>query len=410
MLNQMGRFRIYQGKDISLDIHFVLVVAVDIERDAVLKAMKPLSDEEKILKILDEESVYFAGKLGVYNCILVMCQMGTIGRDSSILATSNALKRWNPDGGVIMPGIAFGKNPEKQVLGDVIVATQIIAYEPARMSLSEKVSRGAHPETSLTLLNRLRNLEWTWSYNDIDNGETSSRGLLYGPLLSGEKLVDNPDYKASLFNEFPKAIGGEMEGVGVYAAASREGVSWIVVKAICDWGDGEKSKEFQPLAADNSVAAIKTMLEEPGLADTGRALTGGTTLLRSRLESIRRHSELRQAKSEALYKLIATMHRDENGNPMAAVSLQPMLENMEMERDVAIENWLNEYELACCEFLTKKVNSADFRQQLGQEIKELVENDGPQMERLFPMESSPYPNIHAAYENLFRSNVADGSK
>jgi len=33
-----------------------------------------------------------------------------------------------------------------------------------------------------------------------------------------------------------------MEGVELYAAATEAGTEWIVVKAICDWADGTKSK------------------------------------------------------------------------------------------------------------------------------------------------------------------------
>jgi nucleoside phosphorylase len=69
--------------------------------------------------------------------------------------------------------------------------------------------------------------------------------------LSGEKLIDDVEY-----NQFPQAIGGEMEGYGVAAAADRAKVEWILAKAICDWGDGEKHKKHQPLAAGAAVSLV----------------------------------------------------------------------------------------------------------------------------------------------------------
>jgi 5'-3' exonuclease len=40
---------------------------------------------------------------------------------------------------------------------------------------------------------------------------------------------------------FPQAIGAEMEGAGVYAACKNRNVTeWILVKGICDYGDGNK--------------------------------------------------------------------------------------------------------------------------------------------------------------------------
>jgi hypothetical protein len=51
-----------------------------------------------------------------------------------------------------------------------------------------------------------------------------------GPVLSGEKLVDQVALKRSLFDTFPAAIGGEMEGAGLAAAAHRHNIPWIVAK------------------------------------------------------------------------------------------------------------------------------------------------------------------------------------
>lgn len=84
-----------------------------------------------------------------------------------------------------------------------------------------------------------------------------------GPILSGEKLVDEADFKAALFHRFPQAIGGEMEGSGLCATAIRCHVPWILVKAICDWGDGKKHKKFQPLAAAAATSLGHHVLSSP---------------------------------------------------------------------------------------------------------------------------------------------------
>jgi nucleoside phosphorylase len=74
--------------------------------------------------------------------------------------------------------------------------------------------------------------------------------------------VDDPAFKAELFRKYPHAIGGEMEGVGLSAAAVRHGVPWILVKAICDWGDGKKHKKHQPLAAAAAVSLVHHVLSQ----------------------------------------------------------------------------------------------------------------------------------------------------
>jgi hypothetical protein len=140
----------------------------------------------------------------------------------------------------------------------VLIASQIISYEPQRVSEDQVVSRGPIPPVNATLLNRFENAS-NWSFQRPDGSRCERQA---GPLLSGEKLIDNPLFKAELFRRFPQAIGGEMEGVGLAAAALRDGVPWILVKAICDWADGEKHNKHQPLAAASAVSLTQHVLSQ----------------------------------------------------------------------------------------------------------------------------------------------------
>lgn len=58
-----------------------------------------------------------------------------------------------------------------------------------------------------------------------------------------------------------------MEGAGVGAAAERKGREWIVAKAICDWGDGTKTKHHQEFAAAASVSLVEHILNQIGAVD-----------------------------------------------------------------------------------------------------------------------------------------------
>lgn len=127
-------------------------------------------------------------------------------------------------------------------------------------------------------------------------------------------------------------------------------------------------------------------------------------ILRSKIELIRRADEVRQAKSEALMKFLASVPIDD-GSPKIPSSMKAMYEAMTAEHDVALEQWLNGYEDACAEFLVGAVARKYFEVSLSQEIRELVENDGPQQTRLKPRNSSPYKAIHAVYDALFTSEA-----
>jgi nucleoside phosphorylase len=79
-------------------------------------------------------------------------------------------------------------------------------------------------------------------------------------MLSGEKLIDDPAFKARLLALEPEAIGGEMEGSGILDACLRNTTRWIIVKGICDWAEN-KAGGAQPKAAENAMRVVFTMIQ-----------------------------------------------------------------------------------------------------------------------------------------------------
>jgi nucleoside phosphorylase len=89
-----------------------------------------------------------------------------------------------------------------------------------------------------------------------------------GLLLSGEKLVDDTSFRKQLRKAESEAVGGEMEGAGVAAAANREKTPWIVVKGVSDFADGKKKvkkRERQARAARNAADLVLEVLATVGL-------------------------------------------------------------------------------------------------------------------------------------------------
>jgi nucleoside phosphorylase len=172
-------------------------------------------------------------------------------------------------GAVIMVGIAFGINEQKQKLGDILVSRQLMLYDVQRVSATQIVPRGDRPHASARLLDYLTSAELDWS----------GAHVRFGLLLTGEKLVDNVDYRDQLRKLEVEAIGGEMEGAGVYAACQDARVDWVLVKSICDWADGNKAQdkdERQQQAAKNAadfvVHALRhAKLQRPAHASTPQA-------------------------------------------------------------------------------------------------------------------------------------------
>jgi nucleoside phosphorylase len=238
-------------------IDIVLMTATDPELEAVLGRLEPYPRRGAVLKGFVEQETYYLGRLGSCLAAVTKCRMGSLDSGAATLATQHAQRVWRPKA-VVMVGIALGKDPVKQKIADVLVASQVISYEPQRVGEEQVVPRGPITPASTTLLNRFENVpHWFFCRPD---GSKCERHV--GPLLSGEKLVDDPAFKAELFRRYPQAIGGEMEGVGLAAAAVRHGVPWILVKAICDWADGKKHKKHQALAAAAAVSLVHHVLSQ----------------------------------------------------------------------------------------------------------------------------------------------------
>lgn len=250
-----------QLKDISFedslqyknDCQLLLLTATSLERDELLKSLKPLIGQDVILRTYIGRYTYYIGIFGVYPVVLVKSGMGTGRAGGAIMTTQKAIDHWSPTT-IVMIGIAFGVDRNKQNIGDVLIAEQIIPYDVRREGKDITTYRSEHPPTSMILRDRFEGVS-NWSFH-LPGGNTAKHSVC--PLLSGEVLIDNQDFRDTLLRKFPKAKGGEMEASGVYAAAVEARLDWIVVKAICDFADGRKgeNKEANQLLAMQAAISL----------------------------------------------------------------------------------------------------------------------------------------------------------
>ena len=255
-------------RTVGVTCDVLLVVATPVERDAVLDQFRE-NHECTVDEVFTQRRIYFkiTGIKGT-KILLVQCEMGSGGVGASQATVRDAIGDLNPSN-IVMVGIAFGMKPDKQEIGEILVSKQLHAYEMQRIGTIESGEeyrlRGDRVSASSRLLSKFRGVEYSWS------GKVS-----FGLLLSGEKLIDNEDYRKSLAKMVPEAIGGEMEGAGLYAAAADFGKEWIIVKAICDWADGNKGKEkdkFQHEAAAKSAAFVIHAILKGAFSQQNKVLT-----------------------------------------------------------------------------------------------------------------------------------------
>ncbi len=238
-------------------VDVLLVTAVPVEVKTVLSLFP------RYIRRFGENNTYYdLGKVNGTSIFMVQSEMGS-GRPGGSLATlSESIAALSPQA-IVLVGIAFGIDQDKQRIGDILVSQQLLDYELQRVGTTASgdqliFSRGGRPEASPRLLDRFRGASFSWSEPEVQ----------FGLILSGAKLVDHQGFKEQLLAFEPEAIGGEMEGAGLYAAAHRAKVDWIVVKAICDWADGHKStqkNQYQQLAANNALRFTLHAIQQGGL-------------------------------------------------------------------------------------------------------------------------------------------------
>jgi nucleoside phosphorylase len=186
-----------------------------------------------------------------------LSEMGSAGVGAMQQTVDKAVRALDP-AAVIAVGLAFGINKKRQAVGDILVSKQLRPYDLQRVG-SEIILRDDKPHATPRLINHFGGFAHTaWQ----------GPSVRLGVLLSGDKLVDDIDYRNALLTVEREAIGGEMEGAGLYVPCYEHKVDWIVIKAICDWADGNKAKyktARQKRAARNSVQFLIQALQNAPL-------------------------------------------------------------------------------------------------------------------------------------------------
>lgn len=189
----------------------LLVTATKVETRAVVEAFGD-STQRVNPESLDGRVYFDLGTLNGARVRMTQSEVGAGGLGASLQAVGKGIATLSP-AAVVMLGIAFGVSEGKQSIGDVLVTEQLRPYDLQRVGTGHDgqvkiILRDDKPHASPWLLNLLRSSEVTWD----------GAPLRFGTILTGAKLVDNLDFRDQLRAFDPEAIGGEMEGAGLYVA------------------------------------------------------------------------------------------------------------------------------------------------------------------------------------------------
>jgi nucleoside phosphorylase len=264
--------------------HTLIMVATEAEYRAVSAAVTAVSNSRPVDEFRPHQVVTRLGTIERTRISLVQVEPGTVGPGSAAIAAAALVSQLEPDF-LILTGICFGLRPDRHDFGDVLVSTQLRAIDlrkvaepldapalPKARTAAEaaakiagtepppgepvEIIRGDFVTPSPMLLGRFRAAARQVEEFDVH----------FGPMLSANTLVSSRRLRDELHRKHPDAIGGEMEGAGVYAAAAHAKVDWIVVKAICDWGF-DKTDDHHRTAAEHAATLIVRAAQSGALDD-----------------------------------------------------------------------------------------------------------------------------------------------
>ena len=240
----------------------LLVTANDFEQYAALSLLEPMEGSTTLLRFqhsytgnLAKAATYTCGRFGAFDAAVqrMTTQGPAPAQDVIAFAADCFCHNLNAIFGV---GVACGVKEKNNML-DVLVSKTVTFYDVARQGIikgkSEMISRDiANLPTSDFLLQHFNNPpEWpTKKSKTVARLTTKKPKKCTGLLLSGSLLIDDKEFKEELLKNFAKeAIGIEMEGAGLYHDYRSHNYEILIVKAVCDFGDGKKNKDYQPTAA-----------------------------------------------------------------------------------------------------------------------------------------------------------------
>lgn len=206
--------------------------------------------------------------------LMLQSSIGAGGLGGARFTISEGIQALHPSA-VIMVGVACGLKPGEQRIGDILVSERLADYEPQKIGTEQQTleatlyQRGERVSAPPLILSYFKNGQLLLDFANWPQ----TPNIFFGLILSGDKLLDNLAVRENLLGKEPEAIGLEMEGVGLYEAATSAHVNWLLVKAISDWGDGKKAErkeQFQQLAAENAARFTLEIIAQGGFADQER--------------------------------------------------------------------------------------------------------------------------------------------
>lgn len=222
-----------------------------------------LSELDDVSRLQRGQATYFAGRLRSTAITVYVHSISAVGNLGAAVATTNMIRDL-PLSHMFVVGLAGGIGDGRVQLGDVVVSSEVVYFEPAKVLEDRVVPRF-----------RLVSLTPQWIRAIVHemgvvqrSGETGSNHPIdfprvhIGAVASGEKIISNPRHLEEMLGGWGRVLAVEMEAAGVAEALSMSGkdIPMVVVRGISDLMTNDKSKDMREVALHAAVAVATRII------------------------------------------------------------------------------------------------------------------------------------------------------
>lgn len=228
---------------------FGIICAMESEAAPLREAMT-IKEELEISGL-----IYAVGTLMGQQVVLVQCGIGKV----NAALCAEAMCTFFEVDYLINSGVAGTPRSEVKQ-GDIVISTQAVHHDMDVTGLG--YAMGEVPDMDITYFEAdstlIRLAREAATVCDLEGVS-----IFEGTIASGDQFIDSAEKTAPIVANFdPYAV--EMEGAAMAHVAHVNQVPFVIIRAISDNADGNAPlsyPEFLPIAAHNSCAVMKTMLE-----------------------------------------------------------------------------------------------------------------------------------------------------
>lgn len=239
----------------SISQKFIVVItASNKEYEAVLKNMEYLYSIDYYISFENLKKIKknILGQINNYPILLIqLYDQGSLSESAIISVVQSLLSLFEIEI-FFCVGICFGLS-DKLEKGDVVVSSCVSSYEKGE-SIEDGIKIKRNYITDLKTEKFMKSV--------INNIKSEEYSVYYGRFVSGEKKISSFTFIENIKKTFHDALAGDMESVGLSLSAQTKEIKWCTIKAISDYGIGDKrdGDENEILYTENAANILKQIL------------------------------------------------------------------------------------------------------------------------------------------------------